>query len=344
MVNSFNHFRAIAIIFIVAGHSYTAGTLYLDDPIEIFIGNILIGGTALFVFISGFLFHQIFYRSFRYSKFVKSKFKNVLAPYIILGLAPIAYRIFSANNHFEGYYLATGSGLVSEYLLPYVKYFVTGNFLTAYWYIPFIIATFLLSPLHVKFIETKRSVQIAVVTLLSLVSMLIHRPVDNIGLAQSVVYFTPIYLIGILCSIHRTRIYAALSRYQGFILLAVLALSALQTSLGHVGNYHKEPFIYGGLDLLFMQKILMCLFFMLWLNRYESKNNRVLDAIAATSFTTFFFHPIILYLLSIANLQPDHESALYFAGLVAVIMIICVLTALLIKRLIPKYSRYLTGY
>jgi peptidoglycan/LPS O-acetylase OafA/YrhL len=57
-LNSFNYFRAIAILLIVAGHSYEiAGiNIYNLNFFEKLAVNLISGGTTLFVFISGFLF------------------------------------------------------------------------------------------------------------------------------------------------------------------------------------------------------------------------------------------------------------------------------------------------
>jgi peptidoglycan/LPS O-acetylase OafA/YrhL len=59
-LNSFNHFRAIAITFIVAGHCFGLTGMAITSMMEKTIANLLLGGTSLFVFISGFLFHHIF--------------------------------------------------------------------------------------------------------------------------------------------------------------------------------------------------------------------------------------------------------------------------------------------
>ena len=51
----FTYMRGIAIIFIVLGHSiYNSG-----EGFPLLLENLLRGGTALFVFISGYFFHRI---------------------------------------------------------------------------------------------------------------------------------------------------------------------------------------------------------------------------------------------------------------------------------------------
>ena len=80
-INSINHFRAIAILIIVSGHTYHISDLKFDSFFENVIGNLITGGTINFVFISGFLFYSIFYNRFKYSQFIKSKIKRILLPY-----------------------------------------------------------------------------------------------------------------------------------------------------------------------------------------------------------------------------------------------------------------------
>lgn len=344
-LNSFNHFRAVAILFIVAGHCYAVAGLQFDTFAEQVVKNIINGGTALFVFISGFLFYHIFYKKFNYKKFITSKSKSVLSPYILLGLLPIGMFVVIQSQMANGFYLPQGSGVINEYIVPTIKYYWTGGFLDAYWYIPFVMMTFVLSPLHVYFIKMKLPAQLVIIALLCSVSMLMHRPVLNLYVTQSVLYFTPVYLIGIVCAMHQQTLYQKLANKDWLLLFVALGLAVLQAFIGDVGNYHKAPFESGGIDILFVQKVFLCLFFMIWLNRFESFESPVIKTVAATSFTTFFIHPYILFVLY----QPPFaftqiDSWLLYTAMVIVMIIISVLVALMTKKLLPKVSRYLIGY
>ncbi len=75
------------MIVIVAGHCLYYVPLIYDCWLEKVAVNLLKGGTSLFVFISGFLFHHVFYQRFTYRRFVTSKVKNLLIPYLLLGVA-----------------------------------------------------------------------------------------------------------------------------------------------------------------------------------------------------------------------------------------------------------------
>lgn len=344
-VNSFNHFRAIAILFIIAGHSYGANGIKFDSIIDVTIQNIITGGTALFVFISGFLFHHIFYKRYDFKKFMVNKGKNVLLPYLVLGFIPICMYVMKESNRYDGYFLPSSTGLLSEYIVPFIKYYASGGFLVAYWYIPFVMVTFALSPFHIKFIKLELRNQFLIIFTLSIIAVLIHRPVNNINVIQSVVYFTPVYLIGITASIHKELIYERLNGKEIYILFAAIILAFYQSTIGIEGNYHKEPFLYAGLDLMFFQKILLCFFFMVWLNRFENYNNKVVHAVASTSFTAFFIHPFILWFIKKLDLtfMASNSWALYFL-FVLTLSALCIFVAKVIKKIVPEYSRLIIGY
>ncbi|MFT6919287.1 MAG: hypothetical protein ACJA2G_001922 [Cognaticolwellia sp.] len=57
--------------------------------------------------------------------------------------------MFKGSRDFNGYFLPKSDGYYDMFIVPVVKYYVSGRFLTAYWYIPCIIVTFIISPLHI---------------------------------------------------------------------------------------------------------------------------------------------------------------------------------------------------
>lgn len=307
--------------------------------------NVVTGGTSLFVFISGFLFHHVFYQKYQFRKFFTKKFTNVFVPYFMLGLVPVFWYVLTGNKWYEGYFLPTGTGIVNEYIVPTMKYYMSGRFLLAYWYIPFIMATFLASPLHVLYVKLNLHLQLSVIFAFSTISVLIHRPVDNINLVQSVIYFTPLYLIGITASINKVDIYRYLDGKDLYLLFIVISLAVLQSFFGIESNYHKAAFEYAGVDLMYFQKIALCFFFMAWLNRFETYKNSKIQMIAEASFALFFIHPIVLKVISRSGIDFIRvDSWFIYILFVIAVTIACVLVAKLCKRILGKYSRYLIGY
>ncbi len=361
-INSINTLRAIAIIIIVSGHFFSFAKINCDSYFEKFIFCFITGGSGLFVFISGFLFHFIFFEKKHFQNiikgeknyfwFIKQKVNNVFSPYLVLGAAPVIYYTFiDPTTWYNNFFIPDSIGILNKYILPFIKYYWTGAFLTAYWYLPFIMITFLLSPFHIIFIKIPLKIQLGILILLSMISVFIHRPIDNLYVFQSVIYFTPYYLLGILFSQYKEYIYKILANKEFLFFLLVILIIVLQILSGNIDNYHKLPFVYRGVDLMFLQKVVLCIFFFIWLHRFENYNNKIINYIADTSFTIFFLHPYFKTLFGILHNNIENyfsityqESWIFFIFLVIFTITLCVIVAKLTKRIIPKYSRFILGY
>ncbi len=346
-LNSINNFRAIAILFIVAGHCFYISNIQFGDIWGPIIYNLINGGTVFFVFISGFLFHHLFYSKYEFNSFLKSKFKRLFLPYTILSVAPIILCFkFKPNFWIEGSPTFT-AGILHDYATPALKYFLSGEHMVAYWYIPFALLLFLFSPAHIAFIKLNVKIQIGVLSLLFVISSLIHRPSEYLMVFHSLLYFTPVYLFGILCSIHKEAIYLKLKGKDLILLTSALGFAALEVYFGNKGNYFKEFFVFNGVDLMLIQKTLLCVFFMVWLHRYEHFSNKYVNIVATTSFTIFFLHGYFLWILnytkSYFGIQFSYPWMAYLA-ISLFLLLISVWTSLIVKKLLPKYSRYIIGY
>ncbi|MGR5318937.1 acyltransferase family protein [Vibrio sp. DNB22_19_1] len=347
-LNSFTHFRAIAIIFIVAAHLYNAAGIQFDSFGSVFFQNLIAGGTSLFVFISGFLFFRVFCRQFDFKTFYKNKIRYIFIPYVILGSLPLAYHVLNFKQDWGGLFYPQGDGVIHLYIIPALKYYATGRFMAAYWYIPFAMALFSMSPLHRKFAYLNIGIQIKLIAVLSIVAIFIHRPLDNISIIQHLIYYTPVYLSGIFCSVHYERCIEALKRFESHLLIAVLSLVLIQTIFGHNGNYHKTALVFSGIDMVYIQKLLLCLFLMTYLKRYENKSNKITDILASTSFSIYFLHIYFAWTIGVLNkkvgLGIDNGSWFTYFFLLLSIIFSCILIAKYCKKMLPKHSRYMIGY
>ncbi|MFK8185013.1 MAG: acyltransferase [Phormidesmis sp.] len=345
-LNSINHFRAIAITIIVAGHCFYMVDATFNTLPERAFGNLIAGGTVLFVFISGFLFHHIFYKRYQFKKFMAGKLKKVLLPYTLLSIAPIVLLVMKQDAYYS-LYDPQGSGFIATYLVPALKYYFTGRFLTAYWYIPFAMILFLLSPLHMGFIQLRFKWQTLITGLLFVVSLFLHRPVDDILILQSVVYFMPVYLIGIMASEKKDAIYTQLKGKEIYLLLTAIALATIQAALGKFSSYQKPPFVYDGIDIMLFQKVALCFFFMVWLHRFEQVNSKAINILASTSFAIYFTHGYFMQIIRevVSAFNIEFYSPWFWYPIVTTGMILaCLMVAISLKRLLPNYSRYLIGY
>lgn len=345
---SFDYFRGIAILFIVAGHSY--GPWGINSFSERVLANIITGGTALFVFISGFFFHHVFYEKFHYMDFLEKKIENVFIPYLILSVMGIVYYVYSSLPLPYSHQLGLES-LYSwtDYIYMTSLYLWTGRIAEAYWYIPFILIIFMLSPIFVGYIRLSTEYRVLIFLLLLLLAMYVQRPFGNLSQWHSVLYFTPMYMLGIIFSIHRESLIEFIKGKSTILGLIVLSLSALHALLydGH-GNFHKkEIFSYEGVDIIIIQKVALCFFFLAILQKYENRNIPILKLLASSSFAIFFIHPWILKVFVETELR---QSLNFLPGMgvfiitVPILLISSLIIAYTVKLGFKKSSRYIIGW
>lgn len=338
----FDYLRGLAIAMIVLGHS-----IFLAQPLfPAFLENLLRGGTGLFVFISGFFFHRVFAGRFVYRDFIAKKAKALLIPFAFISLLALLIRSI-------GWWQ---DGLAWEQNLLNVWYTLrNGYVLYPHWYIPFIFLTFLCSPLHLAYLRLHWRWQAALFCAFFLLALFMHRPQSNSQLVQSLVYFTPFYLLGMLVSQYS----ALLHRWHWPLLLASLTL-VLCSAVGqtwiwvHLGNYHKAAFDYDGVDLQLVQVLSGCIAMLLlcyhlhwhWLQQH-------LIWLAGLSFPLFFIHPLLT--IALENLVTLDALALQFPlphmsqSLAVFVLTFAVqlygsaAIAVILQRLLGSRSRWLIG-
>lgn len=338
----FDYLRALVIVLIVLGHSIH-GT---GNGFPIVLENALRGGTAVFVFISGFFFHAVFYPRFHYKKFMLKKWQNVAVPFLIVSAIGLLYRVadwwFMYDHDFE----QLGADICHTLKFGHVLY--------PHWYIPFIMLVFVLSPLYLRYIALTHKTQIGVLLLSCLIAVFIHRPHANANLIQSLLFFTPFYFLGILYSIHK----AWLEQYRRQVFLVCLAGFTIALGIQsyidpHIGNYHKNIFYYNGIDWIFIQRVFLC-FLMVEMCRWlcHGKKINVLSQIGDMSFAIFFLHPFFTIPLDHAiralGLNQIQDEPMLSMGITLVKFCVHMLgaigLALIIRRSYPQRSRSLIGW
>lgn len=352
-INSLNHYRAIAIILIVATHCFSISEIEFNSTFSNVYRNLVAGSTINFVFISGFLFHSIFYKKYSFKTFIQGKFSKIILPYLLLSIIPITISLILKPNYWEHTFWFCGSN-ISElgcHLISALKYLLTGSHLVSYWYIPFVTLLFLMSPLHKRFIDLSTNTQLTIIVLLAGIALFLHRPYDNSSVfkaSHSLVYFTPLYLFGIICSKHKTKIYKWFKNKELFLLFSVFGLAYYQSEIGQSGLYLNQFFEFGSVpDLLFIQKVFMCLFFMVWLHRFEDFKSSKIDLVAKLSFPIYFLHGYVLRALTVLKakleISVEYHWVTYFI-ILAFLILLSMLIAILIAKIIPSYSRYVIGF
>ncbi|MBT9313468.1 acyltransferase family protein [Leptothoe kymatousa] len=341
--NSINYFRGIAIILIVLGHSFDLAHWQISSGLEQFVYSLSLNGTVYFIFISGFLYYQVFYHRFNYKKFLTKKIQYVLAPYVLSSLIPILYAIFFNDGG-----PTLPDALKDQPLMAIAWYLLTGNVILAYWYIPMAMLLFAISPL-VNVVIQSGQLMPCIVGLMP-ISLIVHRPIENLNAVHSLIYFLPVYLIGIWSSIHYKRVYGYLKDNKKRAFLAVLAigLGLIQVYvLKHPGNFHKEFFALTVIDVNLLQKIALCFLFLSILEMYEDEEIPSVAKVAETSFAIYFIHPMVLNgaftLVSKWNWQYEGNFLVWLmVGWATVLVSMAI--AYGFKALLRKKSRYLIGW
>lgn len=356
-LNFLNYFRGFAIFLIVLGHTMLLNKTNIhQESLEILVMyrkalyTSITGGTALFVFISGFLFHHIFYRKgFNFKKFMINKLKNVFLPYTVVVMPAIIIKtvIFfrEANNSVE---------LRIEGVKNIILLYLSGTGLISTWYIPFAFTLFLSSSLFVKYIEMKKYKKRIIVIGLA-VSTLIHRPIHDltINVFQAWLYFSPVYCLGIYFSQNKEKLIKDVSDKLFIWGFAWIGMIILQIFTNKYTNQHKSISIISDLDLMIIQKTLMCIFmFGLFYKLQESKDTKInnymkkgLDIMAKYSFPIFFIHNYILAVIkkvmSIFNLETNFEITIILLGIL--VSMLSIILAYLVKMIFKEKSRMIIG-
>lgn len=348
-LQSITNFRAIAIILIVGAHCYGISDFIQNDFLTRLVFNITSGGTIIFVFLSGFLFHHIFYLKGRINIFLKNRAKRLLIPYLILSIIPILYRIYFEPEFWSNIIPTDRTGFFYEFVYPYFLFLISGDHLVAYWYIPFAMLLFSLYPLHSLFIKGGIKNQVIIMLITLIVSLIVQRPLPkSLLFVQSLVYLTPAYLFGIFCSINKNLIYAKFKGKDYIFLLFFLGILLTQTLLGIKGNTHKAFFAFEGIDTVLPQKILLCLFLLIWLHRFENYSNKYINTLANVSFAVYFIHGYVLRILYLLKdyfgIREFNYPFVTFIASIAILIIASIGVAVLLKKVLKSNSVYITGY
>lgn len=353
-LNNINYFRGIAIIFIVFWHCFEVGLSnfsFNNTYLTKFLKQILPGGTIFFVFISGYLFHHVYLKNFKLLVFLQKKIKYILAPYLIFtSLDYIFYLVRLVIAYYED------SNKVIFYTLKlksldFVNIFILGHteLNIGLWYIPFILAVFSLSNLYLKFINIEIKKQIYIIGFLMIVSCFIHRSLSNeiISILQNVIYFTPIYLMGIFFSIHKKILDEKKNKNTYTFLFFSLIITILQVAIGELKLLLFDSKIENSVDLMILQKTMFTIFFISFVNKFSEKSCFILNLLANNSFGIFFLHGLYIWLTRaiIYKFQIDFTNTSFLSYLISAvfILLISLISSILIRKLIPHYSRFIIG-
>ena len=323
ILNYINVFRGLAILLIVAGHTMQfgeIGSLTQKLSVEIFAG-----GTALFIFISGFLFQHLSGK-YEFKNYISKKWTNVILPYLWTAIPGIFFCF--------AYPIKYGNALDGLNPLLQIPMMLSVGRIhnTPAWFIPMIILFFLSSWLLLKL--EKKGWLYKALPLMFLVTIFFSRTdVDynsTLGLAYSAKYFAylkyvfvgyihffSMYVFGMFCSANKNIIDKFWNLRWLFIPLMIVTAS-LNVYSGLIGTWTNGT----------LSKIFLTIIALAYLKHYDEwlishdKINKLLDIIAKYSFGIFFIHWYIFFLynliFSLPNVMPIIENTWLTLGLVFV--------------------------
>lgn len=322
-----HYFRALAIFFIVAGHTidvFVWDNANIERLLRIFISN----GSILFVFIAGYLFQHLS-KKFNSKKYYSTKFKNVITPYLLISIPAIVVfvTIMERETVWPGFY---DNSVIEQIGL----FYLTGKHLSPLWFIPMISLFYLIGPLLVKADRSKFIYYTLPVTII--ISCLVSRglPYENF------VHFFSVYLLGMYCSRYKELINPIISENSflitSIILIFILAFTEFYTTEGTMSYIN------------FIKKLMMSIFFLgLFIKFNEKLTSKYISLIADTSFGIFFIHSYVLTSGKLLNLnffgEPQSGNLFLFIVIAIATLIFCCYLILLVKKALGRYSKFVVG-
>lgn len=321
-------FRGVAILLIVAAHCISVFDWTAAPWLERSLAVLLKNSSVCFVFVTGFLVRHLAPR-LRIVDYWRSRFEQVVLPYLCMSVPALIVCGFLLERH----------GLSPEFrALPVwqriVGFLLNGDHLAPFWYIPFTVMLFLLTPLLLRLEEAaSRRLRMPVWPLLLVVSWLIPR---SHWACVNVIHFLPVYLAGMACCRDRHALRAFLGRFEVFAWTLCLGLFLWET-LG--------PHRLGFVNLL--QKILLTILLLHRLEHSSLARSPWLNRLAEISFGMYFVHGYViaggkLLLPQLAPAGLPGTPLLFLAVLLSVTALSCLLLTLG-RRLLGQASRRVIG-
>lgn len=291
ILNYINVFRGLAILLIIMGHTMQFGDS--KSLAHIINCEIICGGTALFIFISGFLFQHLSAK-YEFKNYMSKKWTNVIMPYLTTAIPGILFCLYcpiAYKNSFDG-------------LTPWIQiplHITIGRVHNVpTWFIPMIVIFFLFSWLFIKL--EKKNILYKLLPLFFLLTIFLPRGVaeyeSTLGLDYltkywvyikyiliNFVHFLSLYVFGMFCSKNKDVIDKF---YKKRLILWILMILLSAIDIFVQCKYQISNFT--------ISKIFLTMLVLAYLKHYDEfilshkKTNKTLDFIAKYSFGLFFVH------------------------------------------------------
>ncbi len=338
---SIHYFRAFAIINIVIGHFYFPANVQTYYPWDRLFQGIFYCDSYYFFFISGYLFFYL--QSMKNNSvldFYRKKIQNLFLPFLIISLffLFLADLIFCLMKYqLNGVHLPKG-----EYFFTKVIFFLLeGKISGPFWYIPFVMLIFLVSPLFlIMFRDAQKKF-----TILIIISLFLPFFYSR-GELRGYPFFTPMFLAGMAYAKYKEVIFPVICRK--IFMSAMIVLIICITSFIEYALLTNLTFEFIHIDSLFyLQKLFVICFSLPIFDKLANSRIGVLDSIAKLSFSIYFLHDFFLaqtnYVIGFFHGYPPLLllTVALFLNLLMGIVTYCI--CFLLKQALGKYSKNIIG-
>jgi len=342
-------FRGLAILNIVVVHAMAAAFIgaygvFDDSNLLLMVSEIFYHDSTLyFAFISGLLFSKIL-KLKGYLRFYKSKFKHILLPYLFVTLVLTLTKInFNSFSSFEA--------LLENTFNKVWMSFLYGKASFALWYIPVLLFLYLITPI-LDFLQSSNRF----CKWLFFISILIPLFVSRIYISneyvlrfETLVYFAGAYSLGMFIGNNLNEKLITINKHKN-LLLVIALLSTVSLFYLYMEEFDMVGTVNLKETIFYIQKICFAFLFIIFFYNRKDKQPKWMDSIAQDSFSIYFIHGPILYLmlpffrfiLEIENMKP------FTVVIVAVFLFIMSvlfsrMIVILFNKIFGKYSRMIIG-
>jgi probable poly-beta-1,6-N-acetyl-D-glucosamine export protein len=343
-----HYLRGLAILFVVGVHarggvidwqSHPDVLSYVVTILDAEEGN----GTVMFVLIGGFLFQYLQRNSFDYGKYLNTKFKVIILPYLIFSIPIILFRIKS--NYYQ-------PGLPEDFtsygvFFQFLYYLLIGSHMAPFWFISAIILFYITSPVF-HYLD-KPFFYKYIYPVIMVVGMFTYRPDHNANPFLAFVHFLPIYTTGMFLSHYKETLFPILSKGILVLGLAYIGISWMDLNGYLVRDITFEQVLFDGVfvfNFYFLRTIILSLFCVTLFYIFRDRKFPIFDLLGNYSFGIFFLHFILIALtrkvLDVMGVTVDFNLVGFLVYFTFIVML-STLGVYLIKRVAGTYSRNLIG-
>lgn len=294
--------------------------------------------TIYFAVISGLLFSLVLNKH-SWGKFYLNKFKNVLAPYIVFS---ILYAFINGMLFVEPNSTPLTFGEII-YSLP--MHIVTGSSFAHMWYIPVLVAMFLLTPLF-NLIVTNKALTPIMVLIISAPLVVSRSWPDFVW--ENFVFFWGPYILGMFIGNYYKQAQLIFNKFKALLWFIVVISTGTLVYL-YLVEFEAIQGVKIQESIGYIQKLAIAFLVIDVMQRNEKALPTFLYKLGDCSFSIYFIHmffaAVFGFVMVTTGFTPPTLLGIFVSGFVLFFLTILVSVgfSLLTRKISGRYSRYIIG-